>query len=194
MAQLGFVVLTVDARGTPERGKAFQDVVYRNFGRHEIPDHAAAIRQLAARRPYLDTTRVGIYGISWGGYMSVRAMVLAPELYQVAAPTFAVADLWDHWADPIEPYMSLPQQNREGYEYASSLRLADKIRGGMLVIAATSDVNATFSASMKLVEALTRAGKPYRLKVYLEQNHAFDGIYRDWHEAVARFFEEHLRP
>src|SRR5262249_33795884 len=71
LAQLGFIVFVVDGRGTAERGKAFQDVVYRNFGRNEIPDHVAVLKQLGAARPYMDLSRVGIMGGSWGGYMTI---------------------------------------------------------------------------------------------------------------------------
>src|SRR5262249_36634614 len=72
LAQLGFVVFVVDARGTPDRGKAFQDVVYGNFGRSEIPDHVAVLKQLPENRPYIDLDRAGIFGGSCGGYMTIR--------------------------------------------------------------------------------------------------------------------------
>lgn len=78
LAQAGFIVIVVDNRGTPGRSKAFHDVAYRNFGRFEIPDHAAALKQLAATRPYVDSSRVGIFGGSWGGYFTLRAMLTAP--------------------------------------------------------------------------------------------------------------------
>ncbi len=83
LAQLGFIVVMVDGRGTPERGKAFRDALYENFGRFEIDEHAAVLEQLAAKRPCMDLARVGIYGHSWGGYYATRALLLAPELYKV---------------------------------------------------------------------------------------------------------------
>ena len=162
VAQLGYVVMMVDARGTPERGKAFQDVVYGNFGRHEIPDHVAALHGLAADRPYMDTERVGIFGGSWGGYMTVRAMVLAPETYDVGVSLYPVVDMYDHMSQAFEAYMGLPEDRPEAFEYGSSLRLADQLEGDLLLIHGTSDVNATFSATMKMVDALNRAGKPLR--------------------------------
>ena len=73
MSQLGFVVLTVDGRGTPGRGKSFQDVVYGRFGQHEVADHVATLKSLAASRPFLDLSRVGVFGGSFGGYMTIRA-------------------------------------------------------------------------------------------------------------------------
>ncbi len=194
LSHLGFIVFSVDGRGTTERGKAFQDVVYKNFGRNEIPDHVATLKQLAAERPYMDLSRVGIYGGSWGGYMTIRAMVLAPDVYAAGVATYPVADLY-HWASPIEPYMGLPQVNREEYEYGSSLRLADRIKGRLLLVHGTSDVNAHFGATMKMVEALTRAGKPYDLVVFPEANHGYRGAtQRYWHQAIRRHFEEQLEP
>jgi dipeptidyl aminopeptidase/acylaminoacyl peptidase len=192
IAQLGFITFSVDGRGTVERGKAFQDVVYRNWGRNEIPDHVAALKQLAASRPYIDADRAGITGGSWGGYMTVRAMVLAPEVYQVGVSNVPVVDLYDH-STVAEPYMDLVERNREGYEYASSLRLADKLRGKLLLAAGTLDVNATFAAPMKMVEALTRANKPYDLIIMPNQNHWYAGVSQRYYQnALRRYFEDHL--
>jgi dipeptidyl-peptidase-4 len=194
LAQLGFVAVVVDARGTPERGKAFQDVVYRNFGRNEILDHAAVLKQLGARHPWLDLTRVGILGGSWGGYMTIRALVLAPETYHVGIATFPVGELYDHAASAIEPYMGLVETNRAGYDYGSSLRIIDRLRGKLMLLHGTSDVNATFSATMKVVDALTKAGKPYDLRVFPELNHSLTGIEGYFAETVRRYFVEHLDP
>jgi dipeptidyl aminopeptidase/acylaminoacyl peptidase len=80
LAQIGFCVVVVDGRGTTDRGKQFQDVVYGQFGRNEIPDHVATLKQLFGRHPELDSSRVGVIGGSFGGYMTLRAMLLAPEM------------------------------------------------------------------------------------------------------------------
>jgi dipeptidyl-peptidase-4 len=195
LAQLGFILFVVDGRGTIQRGKAFQDVAYGNFGRNEIPDHVAALKQLAEDRPYMDLERVGIFGRSWGGYMTVRAMVTASDVYHVGIANNPVVDLYDHMASAIEPYMGLRQNDPEGYEYASSRRLAGNLTGKLLLVHGTSDVNATFSATMKMVEALTRAGKPYDLMVVPDQDHHFDGASeRYWRDSLCRYFEEHLKP
>ena len=192
-AQPGFIVITVDARGTPDRGKVFQDVVYGNFGRNEIPDHVAVLKQLAAQRSYMDMNRVGIMGGSWGGYMTVRGMLLAPDVYRVGVATYPVYDLYDHRAGPIEPYMGLPQHNRDGYEYGSSLKLAANLKGKLLLIHGTSDVNATFSATMKMVDALMQAGKPYDLIVFPESTHGLTGRAREyWLDAARKYFVENL--
>ncbi len=199
MAQLGFVVFQVDGRGTPGRGKAFQDVVYGNFGRHEIPDHVATLRQLADERPYMDLSRVGILGHSWGGYFAIRALLLAPDVYQVgvaSAPAVAMSG----FSRSIEPYMGLPQNNKEAYEYGSNLRLAGNLKGKLLLIHGTSDDDVPFSETMKMVEAFIRVGKPYDLIVLPEKNHAIGsdiaaGDPRSYvREAIRRYFQEHLKP
>jgi dipeptidyl-peptidase-4 len=195
LAQLGFIVCTVDARGTPERGKAFHDVVYLNFGHYEIPDHVAVLRQLFERFPYMDGSRLGLIGGSWGGYMAIRGMLLAPGFYKVAVAEFPVVDLYDHSAQAIEQWMGLPQEHPEAYAAASSLRLAGALQGKLMLVHGTSDVNATFSATVKMIEALTRSGKPYDLVIVPEQPHDFSGLSgRYVVETVKRYFTENLQP
>jgi len=198
LAQLGFITFKVDGRGTPERGKVFQDEVYGNFGSTEIPDHLAALKQLAKKRPYMDLSRVGIFGHSWGGYFAIRAMLLAPDVYHVgiaSAPAVAMSD----FSRFIEPYMGLPKNNEEAYEYGSNLRLAGNLKGKMLLIHGTSDDDVPFSGTVKMVEALIRAGKPYDLLVLPEQTHAIGSSIADGErsyvsEAIRRYFQEHLKP
>jgi dipeptidyl aminopeptidase/acylaminoacyl peptidase len=191
MAQMGCIVLVVDGRGTPERGKAFQDVVYRNFGRHEIPDHKAALKELAKKRTYMDLSRVGLLGGSWGGYMTIRAMLMASNIYHVGIAYYPVADLYDH-TKGVERYMGLPEDNREGYEYASNIRLAKNLKGKLLLIAGTSDVNAPFTATMKMADAFIKAEKSFDLIVIPEQNHSLRGNGQYILEAARRYFKEHL--
>jgi dipeptidyl aminopeptidase/acylaminoacyl peptidase len=194
LSQLGFIVLVVDGRGTPERGKEFQDVVYRNIGRYEIPDHVAALNQLAEERPYMDLSRVGIYGGSGGGYFTIRAMLLAPDVYHVGIATNADVERYNH-TDGEEVYMGLPENNKEGYEYGSNIRLAGNLKGRLLLIQSTGDMHGTFSWSMKLVEAFIRAGKPYDLIALPDQGHIPTGTSgKYWLEAIRRYFQEHLKP
>ncbi len=194
LTEAGFLVMIVDGRGTIGRGKAFQDVVYLSFGKNEIPDHVSALRALAAERPYMDLDRVGIFGGSWGGYMTVRAMLLAPEVYSAGVASAPVYDLYDHHATPIEGYMGTPQNNPEAYEEASSLKLAEKLEGHLLLIHGTADVNAAFSATMKMTSALIEAGKQHDLVVIPGADHAMQvgGAYVM--RAQREFFAEHLEP
>jgi dipeptidyl aminopeptidase/acylaminoacyl peptidase len=195
LAQLGFAVMIVDGRGTRGRSQAFHAYSYGSLGQTVIPDHVAALRHLGAERPYLDLTRVGIFGISWGGYNTLRAMLLAPDVYHVGVATNPVVDMDDHFGEWAEGVMGLRQENREGYEEASNPAVAGNLQGKLLLIHGTSDTNATFSATMKMVDALTDAGKPYDLIILPEQNHHPAGTREGyWIEAVKRYFVEHLQP
>ncbi len=195
LAQMGFIVFAVDGRGTPDRGKEFRDMTYRNVGRYEIPDHVATLKQLAAARPYIDLSRAGIYGLSWGGYMTVRAMLLAPETYKVGIASSPPSDLRQLAMITLEPYMGLPANNKEGYDYGSNLALADRLRGKLLLIHGTSDASAPFSHTMQMVDALTKANKTFDLLVLPEQPHEYTGHYNDyWIEAIRRYFVANLRP
>jgi len=187
-AQLGFVYLMVDARGTPERGREFREVLYGNHGRIEIPDHVAALQQLADTRPYMDLSRVGIDGNSYGGYFAIRAMLLAPDVYHVGVASAPGGDREE----------SVLLGNKEAYEYASNLNFAANLKGKLLLIHGTSDACAPFSNTMKMVDAFIRAGKHFDLLVMPGQGH--DITRRRgrsepyWREAIRHYFQEHLKP
>jgi dipeptidyl-peptidase-4 len=191
-AHLGFIVFVVDARGTPDRGKAFQDVVYRNFGRNEIPDHVATLNQLAAKRPFMDLSRVGVFGGSWGGYFAIRALLQAPEVFHVGVAQAPVTDLRQVNHDI---YMGRPEENKEGYDFGSNLLLAGKLKGHLLLIHGTSDLNAPFSATIQMIDALVQAGKPYDLIVLPEQTHRPEGPSKMYSmDAHKRYLVDHLKP
>jgi dipeptidyl aminopeptidase/acylaminoacyl peptidase len=194
LTQLGFIVYIVDGRGTTGRGKAFQDHTYLSIGKFEVADQVAALRQLAASRPWMDTTRVGITGFSWGGYYTIRALLTAPDVFQVGVAGAPVVDLLAHTA-PIEPYMGLPQENREAYAQASNVALADRLQGKLLLTIGTSDVNVTFNHTMRLADALIKAGKHFDLIVMPGQTHGLTPpVMAYYREARGRYFMEHLGP
>lgn len=195
-AQLGIIVFVLDGRGTPERSKVFQDVTYGNVGRYEIPDHVAALKQLAADHPYMDLDRVGIIGSSFGGYFATRALLLAPEIYHVGIAVCSAADLYDK-ATVMEQYMGLPENNRDGYAYASNAQLAEHLSGKLLIVHGTSDVNSPISGTMRTVDAFIHAGKPFDLLVLPNHDHQIlqaPGPRGDYaRDAVRRYLLEHLR-
>jgi dipeptidyl aminopeptidase/acylaminoacyl peptidase len=194
LTQLGFVVYIVDGRGTTGRGKAFQDHTYLSIGKIEVPDHVAALRQLARTRPWMDTTRVGITGFSWGGYYTIRALLTEPNVFKVGVAGAPVVDLLAH-TSPVEPYMGLPQENREAYAQASNIPLADRLQGKLLMTIGTSDVNVTFNHTMRMADAFIKAGKHFDLIVMPGEAHALTPAALAYYkEARARYFVEHLRP
>ncbi|MBE3123794.1 MAG: DPP IV N-terminal domain-containing protein [Planctomycetes bacterium] len=193
LAELGFVVVLLDGRGSTDRGKAFQDVVYGNFGKHEIPEHAAGLRQLGATRPYMDMSRVGVVGGSCGGYFTIRALLTAPDVYHVGVAYAPVVTLEDNFGPTIEPYMNLPQNNRAGYEYGSLLPLAGNLKGQLLIIHGTWDLDANFSGTMKMSEAFIRAGTFFDLIVMPGIQHGPHGLSMQyWYDAEAKYLVEHL--
>ena len=196
LAQLGFIVFMVDGRGTPERSKEFHDADYGNWGRSVIPDHVAALKQLAEERPYMDLSRVGIFGHSAGGGMTIRAMLVAPEIYHVGVASAAGPGPCQNIGGILfESYIGLPQNNIQGYDSACLLRLAGNLKGKLLLITMTSDVGAPIGAIMKLLEAFIRAGKPYDLILLPEQGHSPSGASRTYRsDAIRRYFQEHLKP
>jgi dipeptidyl aminopeptidase/acylaminoacyl peptidase len=122
---------------------------------------------------------------------------MAPNVYHAAVSSAPVADLAETPANGIEPYLDLPQNNREGYKYAANLRLASSLRGKLLLMIGTSDDDVRFSAVMKIADAFIRASKPYDLVVLPEQPHSLvkmGSVYAYWQAAVRRYFEECLRP
>lgn len=196
MAQLGFVTFTVDARGTPDRGKAFQEVAYHNIGRHEITDHVAALHQLAAARPYMDLSRVGITGGSWGGYFTVRAMLQAPEVYAVGVAAGSQFEFLEHLPNVITPWLGQPAAHPEEYRYASNYWLADQLKGKLLLVHGTSDANVPFSPFMRMTDAFIRAGKFFDMLVLPEASHHSSQYHSPGYarEVERRYLVEHLKP
>jgi len=195
LAQLGFITFVVDGRGTPERGKEFQDVVYGNVGRYEIPDHTAALKQLAEKRPYMDLNRVGVFGHSFGAYLALRALLLSPDAYHVAVCSDAAVGPPNYSIFDTEPYLGLPQKNRERYDYASNLWLASNLRGKLLFVWGT--FGGLFPTGlMEMLDALMRADKPFDLLFVPGRPHNMAGRPRwtYWRRAMGRYFQEHLKP
>jgi dipeptidyl aminopeptidase/acylaminoacyl peptidase len=193
LAQAGFITFMLDGRGTPGRGKAFHDAVYKKFGTIEIPDHVAALKQLARDRPYMDLQRVGILGTQWpGSYMAIRGMVTAPDVYCAGVSRLVtLADPADMMSVLIEPYLGVRQEDPAVYEAASSVPHLGKLKGSLLLFAETDEVQAPFASVIKTITAFERAGKPVDLKLLTERP---PGTYRTYYMNVYRkYFQEHLQ-
>lgn len=193
LAQLGYIVISVDARGTPERSKAFQDVVYRNWGRHEIPDHVATLEQLARRHAFIDLNRVGVWGHSWGGYFTIRALAQAPEAFHVGVASAPGTDPYDLFI--YEPYLDLPTRTSAAYDYAKLYPWAGRITGKLMLVVGTSDP-ICYSNTLEMAHYLIQAGVDHELVVLPEGYHAIlckDQEYYFVHKLV-KHFELHLKP
>jgi len=193
LARLGYITVIIDSPGTAGRGKAYQDAVFEKLGQIEIPDHVAALRNLAATRPWMDLDRVGVHGKSWGGYFTLRAMLQAPGFYKVGVASSAVVDLVTTADSPVVPYLGLPSDNPEAYAAASCLLAAGQLQGRLLITIGTSDGNTPFAQSMQMLDAFTQEGKDVDLVVFPGQHHWLQGeSFLRWQRALRDYFEVHL--
>ncbi len=161
MADQGFVVVSIDGRGTPNRGTDWQRAVRRDLIRVPLEDQALALRLLGEKYRELDLGRVGIFGWSFGGYFSAMAVMRRGELFRVGVAGAPVVDWRDYDTHYTERYMDLPQNNPQGYDAANVLTYVDDLSRPLLVIHGTADDNVYFTHSLKLADALFRAGKPF---------------------------------
>lgn len=190
LANLGFIVLTLDARGTPGRSKAFQDYVVGRFGQFEIADHAVALRQLADRLSFLDLTRIGVWGWSWGGQFAFRALTQAPELYKFGICGWPAFDL--HRFMLYEIYLGIPQGHSHDYRVADTFALAPRLQGHVLLIGGMNDPS-TQADLFKMSEALIRLGKQHQMMCYPYCGHGASGLTAEYDmELKKNFFLQHL--
>jgi dipeptidyl-peptidase 4 len=171
--ELGFIVMTLDGVGTPLRSKAFHNFSY-GAGFAEaggLIDHVGAIRQLAARYPYIDLERIGIYGHSAGGYAAARALLLFPEFFKVGVSSSGSHDARLYNARWGERYIGLPENNKEAYELQANITLVDQLRGKLLLMQGVVDDDVDMANTLQLVEAFIRADKEVDLIILPSANH-----------------------
>lgn len=159
----GFVVVRVDGRGTPFRGRAWERIIQGDLISTALADQSAALAALGARYPELDLSRVAVTGWSFGGYMSAMAVLLRPETFHAAAAGAPVTDWRDYDTHYTERYMGLLDENAEGYDRTSALTYAASLSRPLLLIHGTTDDNVYFCHSLKLSQALFKAGKDAEL-------------------------------
>ncbi|MBZ4420423.1 DPP IV N-terminal domain-containing protein [Myxococcus sp. RHSTA-1-4] len=196
IADQGFLVVTIDGRGTPLRGRAWQRTQKHDFWGQTLEDQVAALRALAAELPEVDLQRVGITGASHGGYLSAMAAMVRPDVFKAAAAVSSVADWRDYSSHVPERHLGLLQEKPEVYERNSLLTYAkeDKPLAKLLLIHGTADDNVHFSHTLKLSDALFRAGRPHELLLLAGSGHGVSDPLvseRMW-ERVIRHFRESL--
>jgi dipeptidyl-peptidase-4 len=177
LAELGFIVVTIDGMGTAGRSKAFHNVSYKNMGKNLL-DHVLAIRQLGQRYAWIDTTRVGIFGHSAGGYDAGHAMLEFPDFYKVAVASSGDHDFRmekDWWP---EMYMGWPVDST--YNEVSNITMAHNLKGKLLIVHGGIDENVNPSATFKLAEALVKADKEFDMLIFPSQHHGYQGKFDDY--------------
>jgi dipeptidyl-peptidase-4 len=188
LTEYGFLVLNLDSRAAPGRGKRTLDAIYLKLGQVEIDDMAEGVKALW-NRPYFDKARVGMYGTSYGGYSSVMSLLRHPDVYAAASASSPVT-AWHHY-DSIytERYMWIPQENKAGYEAGSAMTYAKNLKGRLMLYYGTADNNVHPSNMMQLIRALQDAGKSFDVQVGPDRGHS--GINPD---RMMEFFIENLIP
>jgi dipeptidyl-peptidase-4 len=192
LAQRGYVIWRMDNRGTSFRGHSFETPVNRQLGRMELADQLEGLDYLLAQG-YVDPKRVGIYGWSYGGFMTLYAMTHAPERFAAGIAGAPVTD-WRHY-DTIytERYMGLPAQNAEGYRNASPVNAAGKLAGKLLLVHNFQDDNVLFQNSQHMMEALQKAGKQFDSMFYPLKSHGVTGALRlHLLQTTTEFLDRHL--
>ena len=199
MADQGFLIARFDGRGTPLRGAQWQRAVHLDFSGVTLEDQAAAVQALAAEVPEVDLARVGIEGWSFGGYMSALAALKRPDVFKAAVAGAPVVDWLDYDTHYTERYLGLPQQHPEAYEKSSLLTYArDTARplSPLLLIHGTADDNVYFFHTLKLSDALFRAGKHHELLPLSGLTHMVPDplVSQRQYEWVMNHFKRHLVP
>ncbi|MBP3456472.1 MAG: S9 family peptidase [Alistipes sp.] len=173
LAMNGYIVACCDGRGTGFRGEEFKKQTYGDLGRAEVEDQLSFARYMASL-PYVDSSRIGIYGWSYGGFMALGCALKGDGLFRMAIAVAPVTS-WRYY-DSIytEIYNDLPQDNPEGYDLNSPINFADRLSDDtrLLIIHGTADDNVHFQNSIEMCRALNRAGKQYDMMVYPDQNHS----------------------
>ncbi len=170
LSQLGFLVVNIDNRGLLRRGKEFEAAAYGKLGQTDVEDLLASLTSLS-QRPYLDAGRVGITGVSYGGYMSIMALLKAPDRFHVAVAGSPGVDWRNYDTIYTERYMGLPRYNPEGYEKANPLNYVKNLKGKLLIQHGAVDDNVHPTQVMQLVDALLKAGKQFDWFIYPGQAH-----------------------
>ena len=174
LGQHGATVLVVDNRGTETRGLDFESAVHLRMGMNEVADQATALRQLAERGE-LDLGRVGVTGGSYGGFMSIMAMALEPDLFRTAVAVAPVSEWTGYDTAYTERYLGLPSENPDGYRESSALTHVPEVHGDLLLIHGTVDENVHLRHSERLVAAFREAGREVELVTLPEQRHRTRG-------------------
>lgn len=174
LTQKGYVIATVDNRGTGGRGKAFRDMVYRNLGKWESHDQIEAAKYLAGL-PWVDQGRIGIWGWSYGGYAAALTLCKGGSLFK-AGICVAPVTHWQYYNSIYtERFMSTPEKNPEGYRESSPIAHAKGLTGKLLLIHGTGDDNVHFQNTVSFIDALIAENKPFQLLIYPNRLH---GIYQ----------------
>lgn len=173
LAQEGVIVVCIDGRGTGLKGRDFKKMTQKELGKYEVEDQIAAAKQLGSLS-YIDASRIGIWGWSYGGFMSSNCLFQGADTFSMAIAVAPVSSWRFYDTIYTERYMQTPQENESGYDNNSPISHVDKLKGDFLLVHGSADDNVHVQNTMRLVEALVQANKDFDWLVYPDKNH---GIY-----------------
>jgi dipeptidyl-peptidase 4 len=195
LTQQGYIVASLDNRGTPSlRGRDWRKSIYRKIGVISSIDQAGAARTMAAW-PMVDSSRIGVWGWSGGGSMTLNLLFRSPEVYSTGLSVAPVPDQRLYDTIYQERYMGLPQENAEDYRQGSPLTFADKLRGNLLVVHGSGDDNVHYQGTERLINALVAANRPFTMMAYPNRSHGiFEGEGTTIHlmNLLTRFLTQNL--
>ncbi|MBI1746424.1 MAG: alpha/beta fold hydrolase [Acidobacteria bacterium] len=193
LAQEGFLIWSLDNRGSWGRGHKWESAIFKDLGRHELADQLDGVAYLKSL-PYVDASRLGLWGWSYGGYLTLYALTKAPDVFKCGVAGAPVTD-WKFY-DTIytERYMKIPRENPEGYKNSSPLEAAAQLKAKLLILHGTADDNVHMQNTMSFLNALVKAARPYELQIQPGQKHGFHGeAARTYLTAsLLEFFKKHL--
>ncbi|WP_142785184.1 S9 family peptidase [Changchengzhania lutea] len=193
LAQQGYIIACVDGRGTGLKGADFKKVTQNELGKYEVEDQIEAAKALG-ELPYIDASRIGIWGWSYGGFMSSNALFKGNDVFKMAIAVAPVTSWRFYDSIYTERYMTTPQENASGYDENSPLSHVDKLKGDFLLVHGSADDNVHLQNTMRLVEALIQADKPFDWAVYPDDNHGIYGGNTRLHlyKKMTNFIHENL--
>ncbi|GAA0564420.1 S9 family peptidase [Rheinheimera aquimaris] len=194
LVQQGYLVFQLDNRGSYNRGKAFEDPIYKKLGVAEIADQITGVEYLRSL-PYVDAGKIAIYGHSYGGYMAIMAMFKASDYFAAGVSGAPVTDWALYDTHYTERYLGHPDDNAAGYEASAVFPYADGLKGKLLIYHGMADDNVLFTHSTKLYKQLQDKGLLFDMINYPGSKHSMFGqpVQTHLHKSITRFFDEHLK-
>jgi dipeptidyl aminopeptidase/acylaminoacyl peptidase len=193
MAQNGYVIFTVDSRGSANRGFEFESVIHRNLGVNEMADQVKGVEFLTSL-PYVDADRIGVDGWSYGGFMTTNLMLSYPEIFKVGVAGGPVIDWSNYEIMYGERYMDRPQDNPEGYKNANLKNKAGNLKGRLMIIHGDVDPVVVWQHSLGFLKAAVNAGTQPDYFVYPGHEHNVIGKDRPHlMEKITRYFDDYLK-
>lgn len=193
MAQQDYIMFTLDNRGSASRGRDFEHVIHRNLGVAEMADQMKGIEFMKSK-PFVDANKIGVYGWSYGGFMTISLLLEHPEVFKVGVAGGPVCD-WKYYEVMYgERYMDSPQDNPTGYENASVIKKAKNLRSKLLVIHGAQDDVVVMQHSMEFINACIKAGKQVDYFLYPDHKHNVSGKDRvHLNQKIANYFHDFLK-